>query len=110
MRFQNALSRSERRQWFYSLRLPLLFGSELGVALGSAALVADASEDLDSDELRSDLLSDFDSDGLDSEDFDSDVVFDSDLLSDFESELESDLDSDAFFESDAADFLYDSLR
>ncbi len=78
--------------------------------LGSAlAFVADASEDLDSDELRSDLLSDFDSDGLDSVDFDSDVV-DSDLLSDFESELESDLDSDAFFESDAADFLYDSLR
>ncbi len=106
MRCRNALSRSERRQWFYSLRLPLLFCSELGFDLGSAAaFVADASEDLDSDELRSDLLSDFDSDGLDSVDFDSDVV-DSDLLS----ELESDLDSDAFFESDAADFLYDSLR
>jgi len=88
----------------YSLRLPLLFGSELGVDLGTAVLAADASEDLDSDELPSDLLS-----VLDSVDFDSDDV-DSDLLSDFDSDLLSDLDSDKFFESDAADFLYDSLR
>ena len=83
------------------MRLPLLFVSELGDALGSAALVADASADLDSAELRSDLLSVLDSDGLDSDGFDSDDG-DSDLLSDFE--------SDEFFESDAADFLYDSLR
>ena len=89
------------------MRLPLLLGSELGVALGSADLLADASEDLDSDELRSD----FDSVGLDSGDFDSDELdsddFDSDEL---DSGLLSDLASDEFFESDAADFLYDSLR
>lgn len=86
------------------MRLPLLFGSELGVDLGSAALVADASEDLDSDELPSDLRSVLDSVGFDSDDVDSD------LLSDLDSAMLSDLDSDEFFESEAADFLYDSLR
>ena len=96
----------------YSFRLPLLLGS--GLAFGSAAFVAEV--DLDSDELLSDLPSDFDSEDLvsldfasddfDSVDFDS-VDFDSaDLVSDeADSDLPSDLDSDAFFESDAADFL-----
>ena len=83
------------------MRFPLLFGSALGVAFGSAALAVDVSEDLDSDELLSDLLSVFDSDDLESDGLDS-AEFDSDLL--------SDLDSVEFFESDAADFLYDSLR
>lgn len=74
----------------YSLLFPLGLGSVLGLAFGSAGLVAEVSADLDSEDLLSELLSDFASD-LDSEDFESDLL--------------SDLDSDAFFESDAADFL-----
>ena len=91
----------------YSFLLPLLLGS--GLAFGSAAFVAEV--DLDSDELLSDLPSDFDSEDLVSLDFASDdfdsVDFDSaDLVSDeADSDLPSDLDSDAFFESEAADFL-----
>ena len=93
------------------MRFPLLFGSEFGGAFDSADLVVDVSEDLDSDDLLSDLFSDFDSDCLDSDGFESDV-FDSDGFDSdgFESDLPSDLDSEEFFESDAADFLYDSLR
>lgn len=87
----------------YSLRLPLLFGSGLD-DLGSIAFDEVVSDGLDSDE-----PSDFPADlaELPSElavvvsDFGSDDV-DSDLL--------SDLVSDVFLESDAADFLYDSLR
>ena len=91
----------------YSFRLPLLLGS--GLAFGSAAFVAEV--DLDSDELLSDLPSDFDSEDLvsldfASDDFDSDDFDSDDLVSDeADSDLPSDLDSDAFFESDAADFL-----
>ncbi len=83
-------TRQVRPTLSYSLRLPLGLDSLLGVAFGSAALDAEASEDFDSEE----LLSDFDSD-LDSEDFDP--------------ELLSDLDSEPLL-SDAADFLYESLR
>ena len=72
--------------------------------MGSTALDAGVSDDLDSVE-PSDLPSDF-------ADTPSDFA---DLLSvlgsaDGESGLVSDLDSEEFFESDAADFLYDSLR
>lgn len=77
----------------YSFRLPLGFESVLGFDFGSAAFVVEAvevSDDFDSEELLSDLASDLDS-----------VDFDSDLL--------SDLDSEPLL-SDAADFLYDSLR
>ncbi len=70
----------------YSFRLPLGLASLLGVAFGSAAFGAEASEDFDSEE----LLSDLDSEDLDPE-----------LLSDLDSEL---------LLSDAADFLYESLR
>ena len=88
----------------YSLRLPLLFGSELD-ALGWTAFVAAVSEDLDSEE-PSDRPSDLA--GFPSEEL-AEVL--SDLGSDdVDSDLLSDLDSDEFFESDAADFLYDSLR
>ena len=96
----------------YSLRLPLLFGSELD-ALGWTAFVAAVSEDLDSEE-PSDRPSDLA--GLPSEEL-AEVPSEelaevlSDLGSDdVDSDLLSDLDSDEFFESDAADFLYDSLR
>jgi hypothetical protein len=58
----------------------------LGVAFGSAALDAEASEDFESEEALSDLDSD-----------------------DLEPELLSDLDSEVLL-SDAADFLYESLR
>jgi len=72
---------------FYSLLFPLGFVSVLGFAFGSAAFGAEVSADLDSEALLSDLDSDLDSD-----------PFESDLL------------SDEFFESEAADFLYESLR
>ena len=83
----------------YSLRLPLLFGSELD-DLGWTALDVVGSEDLDSDE-PPELSLDVAELAVGLPDLDSDDV-DSDLLSDF--------NSDEFFESDAADFLYDSLR
>ncbi len=87
----------------YSLRLPLLFGSGLD-DLGSVAFDEVVSDGLDSDE-PSDLpadLADLPSElavvvsGFGSDDVDSDLL--------------SDLVSEVFLESEAADFLYDSLR
>jgi len=75
----------------YSLLFPLDLVSVLGFVFGSTAFEAEAeaevSADLDSEELLSDLVSDLDS-----------APFESDLL------------SDELFESEAADFLYESLR
>ena len=93
------LANKRPRIYNCSFLFPLGFVSVLGVAFGSTAFDAELSADLDSEELLSDLLSD--------------LV--SDLESDLESELvsddfESDLLSEEFFESEAADFLYESLR
>ena len=80
--------------------MPLFFGLGLGV-FGSETLVDFVSDDLESDDALSDLLSDL-----------SDLLSDlSDLLSDLgsaedvESDLLSDLVSEEDFESEAADFL-----
>ncbi len=67
--------------------MPLGLDSVLGDAFGSADLGVDVSAVVDGDVLLSDLDS---------------VVFESDLFSAFDSEV--------FLESEAADFLYDSLR
>jgi hypothetical protein len=77
-------SQTER---YDSFRLRLDLVSALGAALGSAGFAVEVSADFDSVEPPSDFVSD-----------------------DLDSDLLSDLDSVAFFESEAADFLYDSLR
>ncbi len=84
----------------YSLRFPLFFGSGLD-ALDSTVFEEVVSEGLDSDAPsdRPSGLPDLPSEGL------GDGISD-----DVGSDLLSDLDSDELFESDAADFLYDSLR
>ena len=73
--------------------LPLFFGLGLGV-FGSETLVAFVSDDLESDDALSDLLSDL-----------SDLLSDLGSAEDVESDLLSDLVSEEDFESEAADFL-----
>ena len=73
--------------------LPLFFGLGLDV-FGSETLVAFVSDDLESDDAFSDLLSDL-----------SDLLSDLGSAEDVESDLLSDLVSEEDFESEAADFL-----
>jgi len=73
--------------------LPLFLGLGLGV-FGSETLVAFVSDDLESDDALSDLLSDL-----------FDLLSDLGSAEDVESDLLSDLVSEEDFESEAADFL-----